>query len=261
MTIQKKIDFYNENGFVIFENIIPTTLIHRSLNGVKAVIKGRYNTGISPWSRVSIGEADKINRVAQIHLANTDILKLLTYYKIGPLAAQLTGASKINIWGSQLYYKPKGSGVGGVVGYHRDSEHIKFLGTKVLTVWIPLNDVNFHSGSISYVQGSHLWKNEFINSGAQIQDLDSQKKAMILEQSLEHPENNWTEVTVDASIGSISFHHNDCIHSSGLNITDEDRYAIAFGLYTNELQIDSKHENYGYADIIGNEMFCPTIFP
>jgi ectoine hydroxylase-related dioxygenase (phytanoyl-CoA dioxygenase family) len=61
-------------------------------------------------------------------------------------------------------------------------------------------------------------------------------------------------------LGGMSFHDYDLIHGSFPNTSDIDRCAISLGLMTEEAQIDGNVEDYGYALVLDDERFCPTIY-
>ena len=64
----------------------------------------------SPLRMVSsLQEKNIIKRISQIHLTSPALYSLLTSSRIGELAAKVTGLKQIEVWRSQLYFKPLGS--------------------------------------------------------------------------------------------------------------------------------------------------------
>ncbi|WDE01601.1 phytanoyl-CoA dioxygenase family protein [Thalassomonas actiniarum] len=246
---------YESNGFHIeSEKIIPEAVLSSAMAGIKRVASGEYNTGLAPWGK--IGNSEQLQRTAQIHLADQDIFNLVTQPAIGKVAAQITGANEIKVWGTQLYSKPPQLDTQANVGWHTDYQHMPFFRDGVITAWLPLIDVNENSGAITYIRGSHQWQNAAPYLNAAIQDLGSVKSHFIRANKAY----SWCEVTATMAAGGICFHHKDMIHGSSANQTPVYRHAIAIGLLTGQAEIDTKANDYGYRAVLDNRDFCPVIY-
>ncbi|WP_028301836.1 phytanoyl-CoA dioxygenase family protein [Oceanospirillum beijerinckii] len=249
-------DKYNDDGFIIIEDSgISKDLVLDAKQAVYRILKKEYQTGIEPWCFVGDGVSE-ITRISQVHLSDPCIYKLLTSEHLGKAASQISGAKKVKIWGSQLYYKPVGAGKQGHVGLHRDSEHVPFFAKNAITMWLPLTDILMNSGPITYVKESHQWETKFKYSGGHIQDINTQKALM----RCECPENTWQEEYALIPAGGVCFHHMDTLHGSGENHSDLERIAIAVGLVTDKTCFDDEAEDFGYAAILDDDRMCPTIF-
>ena len=248
---------FNKNGFAVFKDpVLNKDQITASLLGVKRVMAGHYNTGTSPWAEVDVNNSRKLQRITQIHWADETLFALVTDSRIGKLAAQITGAKTIKIWGSQLYYKPAGSGNDGVVGFHRDSQHMPYFAAGMLTVWLPLPDLPVKSGPLTVVEGSHLWPQHSQSCGAQRQDMTQQRHAL----QGEYPNQIWQEHQAVIPAGAISFHHQDVLHGSPANTSNEARCVLAFGLITNEARFNDDVEDYGIGEQLKDQSRCPFIY-
>ncbi|PCJ16102.1 MAG: hypothetical protein COB04_11665 [Gammaproteobacteria bacterium] len=246
---------YSTDGFLIVdEQVVPDDLIVRSLQGVKDVLSDTYDRN-APRCSISAGDERRIQRITQIHHANNAIFEMLSLGRIGEFVEAITGVKQAKVWGSQLYYKPCGSGELGQVGFHCDAQHLSFLEGEVLTAWIPLTDVTIDSGPLTYINGSHKWGRRYGNSGGEIQDLVAQRRMM----QRDFPEREWSETPVLLKAGSISFHHKNTFHGSLVNTSDSDRIAICFGILTEKSQFVDGVDDCGVKEIINNPSICPIL--
>lgn len=247
---------FAQDGFVVHADAgLPISLLENARNRVGHILNREYETGAKPWSYFG-DKTKELTRVAQIHLTDTALLKLITHPSIGQLAAQLTGAKTIKVWGCQLFYKPAGSKDLGNVGFHRDSEHMPFFKGGVLTGWLPLTPIGDDNGPLTVINGSHKWCKDQQHTGGEIQNLEQQTKLL----QSKHADEIWQQSTMTMPLGGMSFHDYDLLHGSFPNTTATDRCAISLGLMTEAAEVDPSVEDYGYALVLNDERFCPTIY-
>lgn len=247
---------FSTDGCLLLDDIgLPSQLIDDAKNSIYQMLNKQFETDVEPWCFVGDGKTE-VTRLSQIHLSSRHIYNLLTHPNIGKIAADITGSKKIRIWGTQLYYKPAGSGKKGQVGLHRDSQHVPYFKSGVLTAWLPLTNIHSNSGPLIYVKGSHQWDIDLTYSGGHIQDMKSQKSLLRCASS----EYLWQESQATIPAGGICFHHMDMLHGSDENTSDEERIAIAFGLITDDATYCPDAEDFGYASILNDEKYCPVIY-
>lgn len=247
---------FSRDGFYVHQSSgIPLDLLQQARQRISHILDHEYETGAQPWGY--FGDKDKeLTRVTQIHMTDSALFKLITHPAIGQLAAALTGANTIKVWGCQLFYKPAGSQDQGNVGFHRDSEHMPYFKSGVLTGWLPLTAINANSGPLTVIKGSHQWQKSNQFTGGEVQDMGNQKNHIQQEQGIDH----WPEEKLLMPLSGISFHDFDLLHGSYPNTSEFDRCAISLGLMTDKAQFDPTVEDYGYGLVLDDERFCPTIF-
>ncbi|MBQ4861396.1 phytanoyl-CoA dioxygenase family protein [Pseudoalteromonas sp. MMG013] len=226
---------YELDGFSLHPHSINPAVVADALTGTQQVLVGRYDTGIAPWSTPDVGNDNQVQRVQQIHLANYAIKALLTSPVIGQLAAQITGASCVQIVLSQLYYKPPNSGQGGEVGFHRDNDYISAFTSGVINAWLPLVDMCAAMAPLTYVNQSHCWPKKSRYSGIAQHNLHQQRQLLKID-SLPHP---WIETPSITNAGDIAFHHPKTLHGSAENTTDTGRYAVSMCLITDKVTFNT----------------------
>lgn len=250
--------FYRNNGYYIVpETVLPSTLVAKSYDRIPDILRGEYETNIAPWRRWNVGDKYKIQKIDQVHLTDTAIHKLVTHPAIGQWAAEITGARKIQVWATQLFYKPPGGGELGNIGWHTDQENWRFWEGEVFTAWLALSDVTLASGPLSFVEGSHLWEKTLDNGDAYCQNLDELRSQII--KTMPAGE-SWREVPAVMQAGGLSFHHSEIWHGSAANHASSARCSIAINLRTENSYPVAAAEDYGYCQYLDDEYICPTIY-
>ena len=250
---------FAEDGFAIFKQpIIKPELLNQAKAGLAQIYEGHFDRGNTHWGFANQNQPHLLQRIAQIHLCNQAFFDLLVQSDIGKLIAGATGAKQVKVWGSQLYIKPPSKQQGANVGWHRDSQHIPFYTSGVITLWIPLDGCSKDSGPLSYISGSHDKQTFSTPTGAEQQDLNLEQQRL-LDASIQ----KWQAQDVRDVIvpkGGFSIHHWDLIHGSRENHSSNTRYGLSVGIATENLTIDKRQYDYGYVGILDNPDFCPVLY-
>ena len=88
--------------------LVPAQLVSRAVAGMDAVRAGVYETGLPPQESAWQPGDDprRLCKIEMSHVANRAIRDLVGHRRIGELAAELTGATMVQVWWTQLLYKP-----------------------------------------------------------------------------------------------------------------------------------------------------------
>jgi ectoine hydroxylase-related dioxygenase (phytanoyl-CoA dioxygenase family) len=170
---------------------------------------------------------------------------------IGRLAAAATGARWVQIWATQLLFKPPGDGGSASVGWHQDLFYWQTVWEgEVFTAWLALSDVTPDAGPMRFVRGSHQWGmqegGDFFNI-----NLDGLKENLKIENR------EWKEVASVLPPGGVSLHHNLTLHGSGANRSSGPRRSIAIHLRTEKSRPIAEHP---YTTELADPIKCPVIF-
>jgi hypothetical protein len=251
---------YERDGFYILpHSIFPPDLVSRAVEGMDAIRRGEYDTGLppcpSPWKPGD--DPGHLCKIEQPQFASLALRELLRYPALGEVAAALTGAEWVQVWWVQLLYKPsEEEGAKRTnIGWHQDRYywHIWEEGSELFTAWIALSNVEADCGPMLFARGSHRWglrsEGDFYE-----QDLARQRKA------LRPPEGEqWEEVAALLPAGGVSFHHNLTFHGSGPNTSGRPRRSLAVHLRTEKSRpVGGKRE--GLAQFIDDLELCPMIY-
>jgi ectoine hydroxylase-related dioxygenase (phytanoyl-CoA dioxygenase family) len=219
---------YDANGYCILDALIPSDVVAEGIRGQDDVIAGRYETGYTPpLYAVKSDDPAALVKIDEAHWADSRIWNLVTQRAIGEAAAALTGADMIQVWATQLLYKPPGGQPNQSVGWHQDDTYwFNWWDGEVFTCWVALSDVGETSGPMCFVRGSH--RLGYIEGGDFFHtDLDSQKG------DYGKPEDEpWDEVPAVMPAGGASFHHRRTIHGSRPNTSQSPRRSFAVHLRT-----------------------------
>ena len=201
-------DFQRDGYFIHARPVIPEDLVRRAMEGVDDVLAGRYETGIPPqpsyWNPGD--DPNKLGKVEMPQLANRAIKELVSHPALGRLAAEVTGAKRVQVWWVQLLSKPPAStdaGSGVSVGWHQDRQYWKAWkeGSELFTAWVAVSDVGPDTGPMAFVKGSHKWG--LLNQGAfyidNSDDIEMQRDQISLP-----PGETWREV--EATMSPAAFH-------------------------------------------------------
>ncbi|MFW2374511.1 MAG: phytanoyl-CoA dioxygenase family protein [Gammaproteobacteria bacterium] len=247
---------YNMNGYYIVPDMrIPHDLLDRARKRFSCVLRGEYESGMAPWRHWNRGEADKLQKIDQVHLTDTALFELATHPAIGEWAARVLGAKHIQVWATQLFYKPPGSGEQGHIGWHTDQDNWRFWQGEVFTAWLPLTPIQKASGPLCFARGSHQWPNLEFRGDGYGHDLSRQRRE--IEHEIAMP---MQEVQALLPAGGLSFHHSRTWHYSGTNTSTEPRCSLAINLRTEHSNILENEEHYGYGAYLDDPLICPVIY-
>jgi hypothetical protein len=252
---------YETDGFLVVpEALFPADLIARAVEGMDAIRRGEYDTGLpprpSPWNPGD--DPNRLCKIEQPQFASRAVRELFRYPALGELAAAVTGATMVQAWWVQLLYKPPttdGAQGNTNVGWHQDRYYWGQWeeGSELFTAWIALSDVRADCGPMRFLRGSHNWG--FRSQGDFFaQNLAEQKNAITLPEG-----RTWEEVPGTMAAGGLSFHHCLTFHGSGPNTSGRPRRSFAVHLRTqNSRPVGDRRE--GLTQFIDDTTLCPVIY-
>jgi ectoine hydroxylase-related dioxygenase (phytanoyl-CoA dioxygenase family) len=274
---------FADDGWLATPPILDRALLRRVLEtAVRIATTERDRTipttleGFLAWSPPEVRPA-RCNQY--IHLQYQSIFELVTSEALGRVAASLIGANVVRVFNSSLVIKPPGShATYATVGWHADKAYWPTCTSeRMLTAWIPLRPTTARGGTLRVIRGSHKWFGQ-----GSLQDPDSWRDFMVdndtkLRARIDEAGLTYDPTYVEIVPGEVSFHHMYTLHGSGVNATDEPRYAIAVHLqdgdnrYEEAVDTDGRKAQYvhdgfvatderGFPDYADPE-FCPVIWP
>jgi hypothetical protein len=162
------------------------------------------------------------------------IRRILSKPIIAAVAARLAATPEVRLWNSTLIYKPPVPGeVSNIVPWHFDRHYWQTCTSdNMLTAFIPFHDCDEQMGTITMVDGSHVWKeiNANDSSTRHFADRDRSELDMLLEENARHNNSDVRKIPMIIPKGHMSFHHCRTYHGSGPNRSDRPRRAISLHL-------------------------------
>jgi ectoine hydroxylase-related dioxygenase (phytanoyl-CoA dioxygenase family) len=172
-----------------------------------------------------------------IHYECHEIGRILRKPLVAAVAARLAEATEIRLFQSTLIYKPPAAGEAtNLVPWHADRHYWQTCTSeRMLTAFIPFHDCGAEMGTITIVDGSHLWREiPGDDSTRHFARRDREELTRILNETARH---NGAEVNAIPMVipkGHMSFHHCRVYHGSGHNVSGRPRRAISLHLQDGE---------------------------
>ncbi len=84
--------------------------------------------------------------------APVEAARFVTQRRLGQVAADLLGVDAVRLWNFRGFFKAAG---GAATPWHQDQTYIPLDTDAVVTLWIPLADVDADMGALMFAEGSH----------------------------------------------------------------------------------------------------------
>ncbi|NUS13161.1 MAG: phytanoyl-CoA dioxygenase family protein [Streptomyces sp.] len=169
-----------------------------------------------------------------VHYESDPIARILRKPLIGAVAARLAGAEEIRVFQSTLILKPPIEGEpSNIVPWHMDKHYWSTsTSERMLTAFIPFHDCDEEMGTLTVVDGSHLWKETGRDDTMtrHFADRDRSQLDRVLAANAAYNGAEVRRVPLTIPKGHMSFHHCMTYHGSGPNRSDRPRRAISFHL-------------------------------
>jgi hypothetical protein len=214
-----------------------------------------------------------------IHYESDAVARILRKPVVGATAARLAGADQIRVFQSTLIYKPPNPGeVTNLVPWHADRHYWQTCTSeRMLTAFIPFHDCTEQMGTITMIDGSHLWKEiPGDDSTRHFAQRDRGELEDLLRKTAEFNNSEVTAIPMEIPKGHMSFHHCKIYHGSGHNRGTMPRRAISFHLQDGENQWRPYYKADGSQVVYNNDVlvrrtpegnpdyadpgFCPVIW-
>lgn len=221
---------YEELGWYKSPPIIAPSFLDEVREAIMAHQRGHRDRALPRLAKFSDwrpGDGDGVRNNEFCSLQNDTVRKLVTLPVLGAIAARLARSAAIRLFDDQAVYKPPAqSGQReAVVGWHTDHSYWSTCtSTHMLTAWIPFEDATEENGTLSIIDGSHLWPESEHLRGFNDPDLSTLEKRL----GRPIPENLLTPMRLRK--GQVSFHHMRALHASGSNRANTPRLALAIHL-------------------------------
>lgn len=256
------IEFYRQHGWYISKPIFSEAEIDLAKQGIERFYQGDRDSQLpvtlpdfEDWTP-NQGNGLRINEF--LVQRNRQINQLSQNYLIGAIAALLTGSTQIRLFSSSLYYKPpKTQSLATTIGWHHDRGYWKTCTSEnMISAWIPLHDCDESMGTLTMIDGSHLWSEP--NKTPQIfshfaKSDRTEQESILLAHAQGRP---IKKVPMNLKKGQVSFHHCLNFHGSPSNTSSQPRIAIAFHLQDRDNQYRPYPQENGKLHIHNNDLLC-----
>lgn len=167
-----------------------------------------------------------------VHYESDEIAAILRKPLIGAVAARLAQADAIRIFQTTLIYKPpRPEEITNIVPWHFDRHYwATCTSERMLTAFIPFHDCDEDMGTITMIDGSHLWKETGArdSTSQHFAERDNNDLEAMLVENAEFNNTDVRKIPMIIPKGHMSFHHCRTYHGSGANVSGRPRRAISF---------------------------------
>jgi non-haem Fe2+, alpha-ketoglutarate-dependent halogenase len=154
--------------------------------------------------------------IATAHLRHRRVYDLLTHPRIVGRVRDLLGDDVIG-WGSHFFCKMPGDGKR--VSWHQDASYWPLTPSKVVTMWLAIDDASVENACMRYIPGSH-------RLGHLTYTLTEEDDANVLNQTVENAELLGEPVNVELKAGEASMHSDLLLHGSEANTSARRRCGL-----------------------------------
>ena len=212
---------YNQNGVAVLRNVLKEEWLGPMRKAIDIVLK---NPG--PASIEYTPKNEKGRYYGDFFIwRNNKTFKNFSFNSILPeIAAKILESKKITFFYDQLLVKEPNTKE--PTPWHQDLPYWPIRGKKIISIWVPFDNVTKEAGAVEYIKGSHKWNKFFAPTsfGKKTKFEDIYEK-MGLEKipDIDSNKNNYDIVSWNVSPGDIILHHPLVVHSSSGNSTPNNR--------------------------------------
>jgi hypothetical protein len=216
-----------------------------------------------------------------VHYESDTIGRILGKPLLGAVAAALAEAAEIRVFQATLIFKPPSPAEPtNIVPWHFDKHYWQTsTSDRMLTAFIPFHDCDEQMGTITMIDGSHLWKESDggDDSTRHFAQRDRSELEDLLAENARYNGQEIRKVPVVIPRGHVSFHHCRTYHGSGPNLSELPRRAVSLHLqdgdnhYRRHNRPDGDPVAYNHDALVrltgaglpdyADPEFCPTIWP
>lgn len=212
----EKIQFYQDNGFVVIDDFLSNDELEQWRTYVDEAVEQRADRKLAD-GRMKDGDAyyDKVF-VQRINLwqDHDGMRELMHDARLGRMASTLAQVEGIRIWHDQALIKMPW---GNPTGWHLDNPYWSFSSPQSISIWVALDDATVHNGCLYFIPGSHQTANyDNTDIGQNIGDLFTVYTEWASQEAIPAP----------MKAGSCSFHNGLVAHGAGANMTPYKRRAM-----------------------------------
>jgi|TARA_B100001059_G_scaffold15091_1_gene12301 ectoine hydroxylase-related dioxygenase (phytanoyl-CoA dioxygenase family) len=215
-----EVNFYNEKGYLLVEDVITTNQHNEMLNLVKDFFEKsksvNENNNIFDLEDGHCATSPRLKRIKQPHQHSDFFWDIIKQSKIEGILIDLLGKD-ISLKTSKLNTKAPGGGA--AVEWHQDWAFYPHTNDNVLALGLMLNDVDIDNGPLMVIPESHkgpvLSHN---NNGVFCGAINPDDKFFDIDKA----------VTLTGKARSMTIHHARTLHGSAPNNSEKDRLVLFY---------------------------------
>jgi ectoine hydroxylase-related dioxygenase (phytanoyl-CoA dioxygenase family) len=214
----QQVDFYQKNGFIQINDVLSQEELDE-LQNLTDDVNAEIEKVLPPWEERGAYQRVFL-QVVNVWRRDERFKKFTFHQKLGEIARRLLKAEHVRLWHDHLMTKLPGE-LGQATDWHQDFPYWAIKEPGAMSVWIPMQDVDWENGCMHFVPGSHEWNlNEVIR-------LDKEEHTNIFDLVKDRSPEEVQRVYCPLKRGSVTFHDGRTFHFAGKNTTDQPRRVLS----------------------------------
>jgi ectoine hydroxylase-related dioxygenase (phytanoyl-CoA dioxygenase family) len=225
-----------DNGHVLVRQAASLEFVAKNRNPISEAVRKLSRETRSLEDRSTYDKA--FLQVTNLWQKDNAVKRFVFEKRFAQLAADLLGVEKVRLYHDQALFKEPG---GGHTPWHQDKYYWPLDTDKMITMWMPLIDIDAEMGAITFASGSH-------KSGA-IENIGiSDESEALFDRYIS--ENNF-EIAKPSTMkaGDATFHLGWTIHSAGSNRSDKMREVMTIIYFADGAKITTPNSVHQSADL------------
>lgn len=222
MLTDVQLDSYQENGFLVVENVFDAATLSRLQAVIDEFVAGAAattaHTSVYDLEPSHTPEQPRVRRIKTPHKLHPIFWEIVKHSKLKSILRALLGPN-VRLHGSKLNMKLPHCGA--AVEWHQDWAFYPHTNDDVLAVGVMLDDIDVDNGPLLVLPGTHrtdkIWDHH--QDGRFCGAMDPAAT----------PDLDFSQaVACTGKAGSCSFHHARLVHGSAQNISEKSRQLLLY---------------------------------
>jgi ectoine hydroxylase-related dioxygenase (phytanoyl-CoA dioxygenase family) len=257
----EQIEYYQENGFLIYRNLLSSYEVEELKKAVLDAIStmGRNRiTGQDVHLKDSDGYFDRVyTQRLNLWAISEKVKSYLQDPKLGKMLCELEGIDGIRVWHDQALIKEP---FGNPTNLHLDNPYWSFYSRNSITIWIALEDATPENGCLCFLPKSNRLAS--IDNVGPTQEFGELLNLYPLMRDIE-------PVVAAMKAGDCSFHNGLTAHGAGVNMTKQRRIALTCAYMPEGMTFNGNRNvlptdyfnSLEIGDVLDWEEFNPLVYP
>lgn len=215
----QQIQFYRKNGFIQINDILSGAEVDE-LAALTDEINESMQKDMPPMEERR--DYQKVFlQIVNVWRRDDRFRKFSHHPVLADVARRLIGCEKVRLWHDHLMTKLPGKD-GKPTDWHQDFPYWPMRQPGPMSIWIPMQDVNWDNGCMHFVPGSQDWN---IHEVILLDEKDGPRD--IFEKVKDKSPEEVQRVYVPLKKGSVTYHNGLTFHAAGKNLSDKPRRVLS----------------------------------
>jgi len=230
------IEALSRNGYVVLRGVAADAEIESHRSAIASAVNRRSTQNLNLDKRDTYGKA--FLQITNLWQKDVDVKRFVLEKKFAQIAADLLGVEKVRLYHDQALFKEPS---GGHTPWHQDKYYWPLDTDNMVTMWMPLVDIDDEMGMITFASGSHI--------GGPIDNVEISDESEEL--FSRYVEDEGFEIFKPDSMkaGDASFHLGWTIHGASANRSPKMREAMTIIYFADGARITEPSSEYQRADL------------